>query len=124
MDGKIDLERIAHIIRTVTPDLVALQEVDKKTRRVDGVDQATVLGKLTGMNSVFGKAIDFSGGEYGNAVLSRFPLQNIKVHLLPYTKGNEARAVLQTDIQITLNGESQTITFCGSCTVCSRAITR
>ena len=39
MDGKIDLERIAAVIKRLEPDVVALQEVDVKTTRSQGVDQ-------------------------------------------------------------------------------------
>src|SRR5690606_2840765 len=55
MDGKLDLERIANVIRSVNPDLVALQEVDRKTQRSAGVDQAEELARLTGMRHVFGR---------------------------------------------------------------------
>ena len=59
-DNKIDLGRIAKVIKDSGADLVALQEVDKLTSRANGVDQAKELGKLTGMHAVFGKAIDLS----------------------------------------------------------------
>lgn len=75
-DGEINLQRIADIINRARPDLVALQEVDVNTRRSGGVDQAAVLGELTGMYVHFGRAIDFQGGEYGNAVLSREPFED------------------------------------------------
>ena len=39
-DGKLDLKRIAKLIRDSKADLVALQEVDKKVSRSQGVDQA------------------------------------------------------------------------------------
>lgn len=61
-------------ITNLQPDLVALQEVDQKTGRSSGIDQAAELGHLTGMHWVFGKAMDYQGGGYGLAVLSRFPI--------------------------------------------------
>ena len=39
LDGRIDLERIASVIRASEADLVALQEVDQSTERSGGVDQ-------------------------------------------------------------------------------------
>jgi endonuclease/exonuclease/phosphatase family metal-dependent hydrolase len=74
LDGRVDLERIAHVIREHNVDLVALQEVDKGTRRTDGMDIAARLAALTAMEFVFEKNIDFQGGEYGNAILSRHPV--------------------------------------------------
>ncbi len=64
-DRKFDLERLAKSIQAPAPDMVALQEVERKTRRASGGDQAAELGKLTGMHAEFGKAMDYSGGEFG-----------------------------------------------------------
>lgn len=94
LDGKIDLERIAKIITDSKADLVALQEVDRKSKRSGGVDQAKELARLTGMNHVFGKAIDFEGGEYGQAILSRWPISLPIVHKLPQKAGREQRIAL------------------------------
>jgi endonuclease/exonuclease/phosphatase family metal-dependent hydrolase len=93
-DGKLDLDRIARIIRDQKPDLVALQEVDVKTSRSGGVDEAAELGRLTRMHVVFGKAVDFSGGAYGQAILSRWPIKEHKVHQLPQRAGREPRILL------------------------------
>ena len=82
-DGRLDLARVARVIKKLEPDLVAVQEVDVRTRRGRGVDQAAKLGELTGMHHVFGKFMDFSGGEYGQAVLSKFPIKSSKNHPLP-----------------------------------------
>ena len=71
LDGKLDLRRIAEVINNVKPDLVALQEVDVKTRRSGKVDQAQTLAKLCNMKSVFGKAMNYQGGQYGNALLAK-----------------------------------------------------
>lgn len=70
-----DLEAIARVINTNKPDLVALQEVDNKTKRSGvSVNQAQELAKLTGMHVFFAKAMDYQGGEYGDAILSRLPI--------------------------------------------------
>ncbi len=100
VDGVFDLVRIAKVILSVTPDLVALQEVDRKTGRSSGVDQAAELGRLTGMNFAFGKAMDYDGGQYGEAVLSRFPISKSITHPLPYTEGHEPRAVLEVKVKL------------------------
>jgi endonuclease/exonuclease/phosphatase family metal-dependent hydrolase len=93
-DRKFDLERLAKIIKAADPDVVALQEVDRKTRRASGVDQAAELGKLTGMHARFGKAMDYSGGEYGEAILSRHEPSKTEVHALPHGPGREPRAAI------------------------------
>ena len=98
-DGKLDLARIARVIREQQPDLVALQEVDVKTRRTGGVDQPAVLAKLTGMHAAFGQGIDYQGGEYGNAVLSRFPIRSTRVYPLPVKEGEERRCALVVTVR-------------------------
>jgi endonuclease/exonuclease/phosphatase family metal-dependent hydrolase len=82
-DGKLDLERIAKVIREARPDLVALQEVDQNCQRSGNTDQCAELARLTGMTGVFGKAMDFQGGGYGQAILSRHPVLNSSAHQLP-----------------------------------------
>ncbi len=83
--GIIDLEAIAKVIRDHTPDLVALQEVDVNTIRSGKTsNQAAELARLSGMpHYFFAKAIDYEGGEYGVAILSKFPLEEMKNTQLP-----------------------------------------
>jgi len=83
-----DLAAIAKVINLQKPDLVALSEVDNKTKRSGvTVDQAKELGELTGMYYYFTKAMDYQGGEYGDAVLSKFPILESKRYVLPTTGG-------------------------------------
>lgn len=82
-DGTLDLQRIATVIRKAHPDLVALQEVDQTTQRTGKVDQTAELARLTGLTGIFGKALNFGGGAYGQAILSKHPILSSKVHPLP-----------------------------------------
>lgn len=72
----IDLDAIATVIANQKPDLVALQEVDVHVKRSGNVDQAAYLAKKLNMHFYFAKAIDHDGGEYGVAVLSKFPIKD------------------------------------------------
>lgn len=65
------LSRVAALIRSQAPDVVLLQEVDRGTRRSGGVDQVVELERLTGMHGTFGKSLDYDGGAYGIAMLTR-----------------------------------------------------
>ena len=100
VDGKLDVPRIAQVILSVEPDLVALQEVDKNTTRTGKVNQDIELAHLTKMNSVFGSNITFQGGQYGNAILSKFPIIKNKNFLLPNVDSGEQRGLLRSQIQI------------------------
>lgn len=99
-DGKVDLPRLAAVIKNARPDLVALQEVDHKTQRTQGVDQAAELARLTGLNGRFGRQIDFEGGQYGQAILSRFPMSGVRIHWLPGTPDRERRIAVEVDVQV------------------------
>ncbi len=100
IDGKIDLERIAKLIRVTGVDLVALQEVDKNVERSLGINIIDSLAQLTKMNFYFDKNIDFGGGEYGNAILSRLPiLSKYNFHFKMIGDG-EQRGLLQTVVNI------------------------
>jgi endonuclease/exonuclease/phosphatase family metal-dependent hydrolase len=97
-DDKVDLPRLARVIRAADPDLVALQEVDDKTKRTGGVDQLAELVRLTGLHGRFGKAIDYEGGGYGQAVLSRFPMAGATVHTLPGMPAREQRIAFEVRV--------------------------
>lgn len=103
IDGKLDLERIARVILAANPDVVALQEVDRQTTRTNKVDQASELAKLTEFNVAFGANIDLQGGQYGNAVLSRLPIENHKNHFLPNLDGGEQRGVILAELSLPRN---------------------
>lgn len=100
VDGKLDLERIADRIRDVRADVVALQEVEQVTGRTGRVDQPAELGRLCGLSHVFGKNLDFQGGGYGNAVLSRFPIRSSYNRRLPIVNNGEPRGVLVVELEI------------------------
>jgi endonuclease/exonuclease/phosphatase family metal-dependent hydrolase len=70
MDGVTDFDRVAEVIRAINPHLVALQEVDSATIRMDGNDVLKILAEKTGMHYVYGPAISLQGGKYGNGILS------------------------------------------------------
>lgn len=97
MDGKTDLDRQAAILKQQNADLVALQEVDKFAARSGKVDQAKYLGDKLGMHYGFGKAIPLGKGEYGQAILSKYPIISTKVHKLPSV--GEARIVLEVEVK-------------------------
>jgi endonuclease/exonuclease/phosphatase family metal-dependent hydrolase len=102
-DAKIDLERIAKVLLAESPDLVAVNEVDQGTNRTRQIDMPAELERLTGMKAIFEKNIDFEGGRYGNAVLSRLPVRRHKNHKLPSNYEGEQRGVL--DVELGEEGE-------------------
>ena len=94
-DGKVDLLRIAELIKREGADIVALQEVDKGVARTQKRDLPGELATLTGLTCVFSNNFHYQGGDYGNAVLTRFPIgtwTNIHYQML---RPGEQRGILQ-----------------------------
>ena len=81
--GKESVQRISDVVRNIDPDIVLFQEVDKGTKRSGGVDQPAEYARLTGLHVAFGKSLDYDGGEYGIAVLSRWPIRRDSAIHLP-----------------------------------------
>ena len=71
---QINLARVAAVIDSADADIVMLQEIDRGTQRAGGADHLAELQRLTGMHAVFAKSLDYQGGDYGIALLSRWPV--------------------------------------------------
>lgn len=100
LDGRIDLERIAALIKQEKADIVSLQEVDRGVLRTQRRDLPAELSKLTGMNVYFDGNLKYQGGDYGNAVLTRFPiLQSTNTHY-KMLEPNEHRGVIQLVLDV------------------------
>jgi endonuclease/exonuclease/phosphatase family metal-dependent hydrolase len=52
------------------------------------------------MRAIFEKNIDFQGGEYGNAILSRLPIDAHENHYLPRSPGGEQRGALEARVRV------------------------
>ncbi len=99
-DQKYDLPRIAKVIKSVSPDIVALQEVDQCTARASGVDQPAELARLTGMEVVYGRNIDYQGGGYGTAVLTKLPVKASASEKIPSFYEGTAEHPEQRAVQV------------------------
>ncbi len=100
MQQTSNLDIVASIIQSVKPDLVALQEVDRKTNRAKQKDLVVELAMRTGMVPLFGSTMDFDGGEYGLGILSRYSYRNTKIHPLYSPPDTEPRAALEANVII------------------------
>lgn len=109
MDGRIDLERIAEVLRPLGADVITLQEIDRGTQRSGGVDQAAALGALLGMSAHFGAFMPYQGGAYGMAVLTRLPVVAVNNVRLP--DGEEPRTALE--VQVAVGVEGRTVSVVG-----------
>ena len=111
--GVIDLDAIAKVIQKQGPDLVALQEVDVHTKRSGKtVNQAEELAHKTGMYFYFAKAIDFEGGDYGVAILSKFPLSSPLTYHLPVAAGTRGEPRVLATAMVSMPGGKKLVFAC------------
>jgi endonuclease/exonuclease/phosphatase family metal-dependent hydrolase/glycosyltransferase involved in cell wall biosynthesis len=105
-DGKLSPKRIARVIAQCEPDVVALQELDVGRRRTEYVHQADVIAAELQMAHHFHPAYQVESEQYGNAVLSRFPLRMVRAARLPGPDQNgnrEPRSALWVCVDV--NGQ-------------------
>ncbi|MGE0703227.1 MAG: endonuclease/exonuclease/phosphatase family protein [Vicinamibacterales bacterium] len=92
------LDAIAAEMQAMQADVFALQEVDVRTRRGNFVDEPAALAHALGSHYVFAASIKWDEGDYGLAVLSRWPIAGVRRHRLGYTEGTEPRIVLEVTV--------------------------
>lgn len=101
-DGRHSPRRIARAIAECDPDIVALQELDAGRQRSGRRDQGREIAELLGMIYEFHPSFCFDEEQYGNAVLSRFPLRRVRAGALPQRKPQlaEPRGALWVEIEV------------------------
>ncbi|WP_227014067.1 endonuclease/exonuclease/phosphatase family protein [Paenibacillus psychroresistens] len=98
LDGKTDLGRILKEILKSEADIVALQEVDRFQPRSYFRDQVTILAKGAGMFSCYSPSLNFGFSQYGNAILSKWPIASKTIFNMD--GGLERRSILIANIKL------------------------
>ena len=101
-DGVRSPPRIADAIAESQPDIVALQELDHRRPRSEHVHQAQVIAEKLSMDFHFAPAMRVAGEEYGDAILSRYPLKIVRAESLPTVESGwylETRGALWVSIE-------------------------
>jgi endonuclease/exonuclease/phosphatase family metal-dependent hydrolase len=103
-DGKVRPRRIARLIASFQPDIVAMQELDVRRRRTGRIDQAALIAGELNMEHVFLPLIQIDEGAFGIAFFSRWPFTVVKARSFADTPtpAREPRGALW--IRVNLNG--------------------
>lgn len=81
--AKFAPDAATEVIRSVSPDVCALNEVDYNLPRSGSVKLAEYIGEKLGYESYFARAVTWAPGDYGNALVSRYPIISAKTIAIP-----------------------------------------
>ena len=95
-DGREDAGRVAAVLAELDADVVVLQEVESRPSRTR-LRQGEDLARRTGRELLEGPLLFEGAGQYGNAILSRFPLAALRRHRFPRA-GREARGFMRAEL--------------------------
>ncbi len=102
-DGRLNVDRIAEMVRFANPDILALEESDSVRVTSGGVDVVGYLASTLGYYVAYGPPTRVQ--TYGVSILSRYPIASWDYDLLP-SPGDQrvlVRAILRlpnTDLQV------------------------
>lgn len=102
-DRQYSPQRIADVIASAKPDIVALQELDVGRIRSGGIDQAETLAAALGMRAQFFPALRVMEELYGDAILTACPSRLVKAGPLPgieRLRGLEPRGALWAAVTV------------------------
>lgn len=113
----IDLSLFSDMIKEKGLDVCALNEMRNQEMTEGLCNQARVIGEALGYEWYFARAIDIRGGEYGNALVSRYPIRKVVTYPIAVPKAErttreyfEDRVLLSADIDV--EGKIFTVMSC------------
>ncbi len=96
--GAPDPDLLGPACAALRADVLALQEVDRRTRRVGGRDLLADVAAAAGLHPLDGAVVDLQGGTYGNALLLPDEPDHVGRLALPGVPGQEPRGALRARI--------------------------
>ena len=96
-DGVMSPERCAAVLKEIDADVVALQEVE--SRPGHALDALAYLARETGSRAIPGATLVTGDNHYGNALLTRLPVGEVRRHDLSVHR-REPRAALDVDFEL------------------------
>jgi endonuclease/exonuclease/phosphatase family metal-dependent hydrolase len=98
-DGRRDAERVALVLREIDADVIGLQEVDALPGATSESMQMQYLASALHLHSIAGPTLQRGEGHYGNALLTRRPVLDVRhIDLTVYRR--EPRAAIDVDLDV------------------------
>jgi endonuclease/exonuclease/phosphatase family metal-dependent hydrolase len=110
--GIIDIRAFVDVFKKYPADVIALQEVDVNTKRSGNINEAKMIADGLGMHFFFAKAIDYDGGYYGVALLSKFPLKDTQYIQLPMDTASKGEQRILAVATITFHSGRSIVIAC------------
>jgi endonuclease/exonuclease/phosphatase family metal-dependent hydrolase len=110
-DGRFDLRRVGEVLQEIGADIYALQEVGDFRGRTDTEAHAEALAEMLGLHLAYGPNVVEGGRRYGNAILSRLPIERSRNYDLS-VKHREPRGALRCDLEMPGGGGKRLHVFC------------
>ena len=110
VDRRYDLARTVETLGHFAPDVALLQEVDAGAKRSNGDHQTELLAEALGFHhhAWFPNVDVRGGGTYGNAILSRFPLDEVR-NIDVSVRFKKKRSVLHAIARVHHDGHSRSV---------------
>lgn len=90
---RFDLHRVVEIAAKWKADIVALQEVDSRRANALGADPFAVLQSELGEHGIGARTITTADGDYGQMLISRWPVRGSEIHDISYGEREPRRAI-------------------------------
>jgi endonuclease/exonuclease/phosphatase family metal-dependent hydrolase len=95
---RFDLARVVKLIRRWDPDIVALQEVDSRRALAGGANPFEFLATAVGIYGIGAKSLTGADGDYGQMLISRFPVTSHEIRDISFGE-REPRRAIRAEVQ-------------------------
>jgi endonuclease/exonuclease/phosphatase family metal-dependent hydrolase len=100
-DRACDLDRVLDVVQAHDPDIVALQEIDARRRRKRHAAAFDFLSEALGAHRAEARLITAPDGDYGHALVSRWPMSGVVRHDISIGR-HEPRAAIEATVETPL----------------------
>jgi endonuclease/exonuclease/phosphatase family metal-dependent hydrolase len=90
---RFDLAQVVKLIRRWDPDIVALQEVDSRRALAGGANPFEFLAGAVGIYGIGAKSLTGADGDYGQMLISRFPVTGHAIRDISFGEHEPRRAI-------------------------------